>query len=116
MKLNCRPGDLAVIIASDPLTNPDTGGVLCDVLHAPSPHIGRVTFPDGTATTSTIDCPKWVIRTHRPISVTRFVDGRLILVTYAVCPDSKLRPIRPQADDGQDETLTWREVPTGVLA
>lgn len=116
MKLNCRPGDLAVIIASDPLTNPDTGGVLCDVLHAPTPHIGRVTFPDGTTVMSTSDIPKWVIRTHRPISVSYFIGGGLTSVTYAVCPDSKLRPIRPQADDGQDETLTWRDVPTGVAA
>lgn len=114
--MNCKPGDMAVIIDSDQYSNPDTGGVLCDVLHMPSPHIGRVTLPDGTVTTTTSDRPKWVIRTHRPILVSLFNGGGLTSVTYAICPDSKLRPIRPQADDGQDETLQWRDGPTGVVA
>ena len=111
MKLNCKPGDLAVIIDSHPRSNPDTGGVLCDVLHHPPSEF--FALPDGT--TSFANAPlgaRWVIRLHRPISVRVGVGGKFRPATYAVCPDSKLRPIRPQADDGQDETLQWRDVPT----
>ena len=98
--LNCRPGDLAVIIDSDQRTNPDSGGVLCDVLsHPPAPHFN---LPDGTPASSDSDLgSRWVIRLHRPVMV-RWTDGGIRTATYAVCPDNKLRPIRPQADDAQD--------------
>lgn len=101
--LNCRPGDLAVIIDSDPIWNPDTGGVLCDVIdHPPASYFN---LPDGTPADSSGDpSNRWVIRLHRPVMV-RWTRGEIRTAVYAVCPDNKLRPIRPQADDAQDEML-----------
>ncbi len=112
MKLNCKPGDLAVIIDSDPETNPDTGGVLCDVLcHPPGEYFN---LPDGTpARCDSGPATTWVIRLHRPINV-RWLDGGFHLASYAVCPDSKMRPIRD--NPGEDETLTWAPKREGVPA
>lgn len=112
--MNCKPGDLAIIIDSDSRTNPDTGGVLCDVLYHPTGEYFHL--PDGTlSTASTPLSQRWVIRLHRPITV-RSLAGGMRQATYAIYPDSKLRPIRD--NPGQDETLQWRDVPTptGVLA
>lgn len=107
MKLNCKPGDLAVIIDSNPVVNPDTGGVLCDVLHHPPAR--HFDLPDGTPARCLGDLSaRWVIRLHRQIKVL-WGDGTHHLATYAVCHDSKMRPIRD--NPGADETLTWLDVP-----
>jgi hypothetical protein len=109
MKLNCRPGDLAVIVA-DHKTHPDTVGLLCNVLHQ-SP-AGDFLLPDGVLTAATHH-PSWVIKLSRPVQL-RWYDGIIRPATYASCPDSHLRPIRN--DPGADETLTWCDVPDGVTA
>ena len=105
--MNCKPGDLAVIIASDSHVNPDSGGVLCDVIdHPPSKYFA---LPDGTRAASNSPlCDRRVIRLHRTI-VVRWTNGELHRAIYAVCPDSKLRPIRD--NDGEDETLQWANKP-----
>lgn len=114
MKLNCKPGDLAVIVDSDPKCNPDTGGVLCDVLyHPPSDYFK---LPDGTNAHASLPFEnRWVIRLHRPIK-TLWWDGKLHDATYAVCPDNKMRPIRDPGEDATDETLQWLDVPRKVAA
>jgi len=112
VKLNCKPGDMAIIIDSDPFRNPDTGGVLCDVLHHPP--LGYFRFPDGTpAARAERPACSWVIRLHRPIQV-RWTAGEIRTAVYAVCPDNKLRPIRDQP--GADETLEWAPKIEGVTA
>jgi len=109
MKLNCKPGDLAVIIADHKL-HPDSGGRLCDVLFE-SP-AGYFDLPDGVPTESTT-WPSWVIKLHNPILIL-WPDGISGPANYASCPDAKLRPIRDQP--GADETLSWVDVPSGVVA
>lgn len=112
MKINCKPGDLAVIIASDPYANPDSGGVLCDVLHHPPAE--DFDLPDGFPVHANQDLNRrWVIRLHRPITV-RWNFGATRSSMYAVCPDNMLRPIRD--NDGEDETLTWAPKHEGVTA
>lgn len=107
MKLNCKPGDLAVIVA-DHKTHPGTAGLLCDVLFA-SP-LGDFNLPNGFQTKATT-FPSWVIKLHRPVYVL-CLDGISRATDYAACPDEKLRPIRDQP--GEDETLSWCDVPSEV--
>ena len=108
MKLNCKPGDLAVI-TDNHASNPDTGGVLCDVLHHPPSEFFEL--PDGTKSYSNIPLgARWVIRLHRPITARR-LDGTYRQATYAVCPDNKMRPIRDPGEDARDETLSWIDTP-----
>lgn len=106
MKLNCEVGDLAVIV-SDHKQHPGTAGLLCDVLYQ-SPH-GDFDLPDGVPTRSTCSGPAWVIKLHRPVQVL-WRDGVMRPASYASCPDAKLRPIRDQP--GEDESLSWADVPT----
>jgi hypothetical protein len=86
--MNCKPGDLAVVVAAD---NPENIGRIVLVL-------GQAHRP-GT----------WVIRYHGHPGVTA-VGPCWEPWTY----DYELRPIRD--NDGEDETLTWAGKPEGVPA
>lgn len=86
MKLNCRPGDLAVVVKT--LNGEQVGRVVRCVTV-----VGDVFFTSGLRATA------WV--TNPPLI------GTTGMAT--VCPDPWLRPIRDQP--GEDETLTWAPVP-----
>lgn len=109
MKLNCKAGDLAVIVG-DHKTHPGTAGMLCHILSA-SP-VGPFRLPDGHLAEAEW-FPSWVIELSHPILM-KWNDGVVRPVTYATCPDAKLRPIRDTP--GDDETLSWCDVPEGVTA
>lgn len=100
MKLNCKPGDLAVIVVS-PETPENVGKIVrC---------IRRITEAepvDGmTWTASTSNTWTWLVETE---------GSRLLWGIYGQVPrrayaDHCLRPIRDQP--GADETLRWADVP-----
>lgn len=90
--MNCKPGDLAVIVATqDPYWLKDIGR-LVNVL-AP--------FGDGAS---------WFIS---PVDGSGFeCRGRVFQKMGEY--DRNLRPIRDPGDDAQDETLQWLPVPSKV--
>jgi hypothetical protein len=108
--MNCKPGDLAVIVSGSK-TNPQIAGMFCEVLYlAPS---GNFRFPNGVTAPDRVREASWLIKFATRIPV-HYLDGVYRPSEYAVCIDSKLRPIRDT--DGQDETLTWAPVPSKEFA
>lgn len=92
MKLNCKPGDLAVIVGADSLKE-NIGG-LVEVIEWV---VGRSE-------------PTWRVKTLQKL---RRRDGFFVEAgSYGKCRDSRLRPLRD--NDGEDETLQW--VPRKVEA
>lgn len=108
--MRCKPGDLAVV-TGDHGAHPETAGRLVDVLHVAAPDMTRL--PDGAPCHRSAGAHAWVIKFHNPIRI-RWSRGDWHMASYAVCPDSKLHPIRP--GEGSDETLTWAGKPEGVTA
>lgn len=107
MKLNCKPGDLAVVVGSS-----DFSGLIVNVLHR-APQV-PFNLPDGYPH---IACPEgnfWVIEFKSPIPA--FIKGSPIprQAKFATGRDDKLRPIRP--GEGDDETLTWAGKPEKITA
>lgn len=93
MKLNCKQGDLAVIVRS--IVNPETVGMIVQcVKYEPSPIAG----------------PAWKI--DRAVAPNVQI-GVFIHVADWI-RDANLRPLR--YNDGTDETLTWCDVPRKVAA
>ena len=87
---NCKLGDLAIIVRSR--TSPqDIGKIVTCVKLRPS--------PDGN--------PAWIIDPPLTNGIV-FHEGRYRLPDWIA--DECLRPIRP--GNGEDETLTWKDVPT----
>ena len=78
--MNCKPGDLAIVVGGNPLVPPALGAIV------------RVTvlnniFSDSWETDPPIFDPS---------------DSYFIVIQ-----DAHLRPIRPQDDDAQDESYAW---------
>lgn len=91
--MNCKPGDLAVIVRS---TDGQAVGRFVECLQMDGNHSEFG--------------PIWRVRTEGRGIVT--IHGTLAIVLHM--PDAWLRPIRP--DEGEDETLTWAGKPEGVKA
>lgn len=89
MKLNCKPGDLAIVVAGLNL------GLLVDVIYE-NPIYGHGV---------------WTVIPHSNV---KGIFGRGKAGEKIGCDDFKLRPIRP--DEGDDETLTWAGKPETVTA
>lgn len=103
--MNCKPGDLAVIVGFNPMV-PEISGRIVEVLAAaPAGHDFRL--PDGT--TNVAAGPGfWIVKFQNPVSVP-MDSGRSRMALFGSCPDSRLRPLRD--DPGADETLTWAGLP-----
>lgn len=94
MKLNCKPGDLAVIFKG-------------------MRNVGRLVeclaLTEAPSESSYLGSLGWAVRT---------LDGEPIRWTFSYfgefAPDDHLKPIRD--NDGEDETLQWLEVPRKVEA
>ena len=84
--MNCKPGDMAIVVSGFPRKN-----------------IGKIVV----VTTVSIVFSNNIWR-YEGVLTNEF--GLRILGVADEC----LRPLRDT--DGQDETLTWRDVPTGVAA
>lgn len=85
--MNCKPGDLAVVIGCR--SHPELNGIVLTVVRAVSPYA-------------------WLCAGH---------EIERVSWSYGVPPhifDDKLRPIRD--NDGEDESLAWAGKPQGVTA
>lgn len=94
--MNCKPGDLAVIV-NDPHCDQADLGRIVEVV-APDPQ----------------DFDEWECRPvgGPPLAYAR--EGEESRAGCVSIPDEWLRPIRDQ--DGEDETLTWAGKPQEVTA
>jgi hypothetical protein len=91
--MNCKPGDLAVIVRSVVESN-----------------MGRIVRCTRLATASELD--QWRVRTDRgPVWIIEQPIPHTIGGAKPFSMDAGLRPIRPQDDDATDETLLWLPVP-----
>jgi hypothetical protein len=90
--MNCKPGDLAVIVRGRNIALPCLGRIVRVLSTVPSPYCGS---------------PAWKLET--PLQ--HPVEG-----TMAYILDECLRPIRDPGDDARDETLDWLPVPTKEIA
>lgn len=93
--MNCKPGDLAVLVRVEkPQLEPNIGK-LVTVLRA-------------------YDATRWWVRNEQPMLASHApgVYHQVPVGNWVIASDPSLRPIRPQADDAQDETLSWLPVPT----
>lgn len=90
MKLNCKPGDLALVVAG-----PAEGYIVRCIERFDGPW-SDLTFDAG-----------W--RLDRAVPA---IDGRV----HHYKADAYLRPIRDPGEDAQDETLQWLDVPRKVAA
>lgn len=103
--MNCKPGDLAVIVASQATENI---GCIVEVLDASHP------CPCGCTSREQY----WSVRCHGRALVAFDLFGRRSEVKFADCPDRVLRPIRDPGDDAVDEVLervgapSYDEVPS----
>lgn len=88
--MRCKVGDLAVLVRS--VDNVNLGKV-CVVLR---PH-GLPGF--------------WTVQFPHAIGWSSWMTSSVAQV--GGCPDEWLRPIRD--NDGQDETLAWKETPTQII-
>jgi hypothetical protein len=88
--MNCKPGDLAVIVRSES----GNAGRIVEVLRA-SHH-----YPN-----------HWWVRLSHPA-----MNHFRMLVTEVNCADANLRPIRDPGDDAQDESFRWAPAPEKATA
>lgn len=105
MKLNCRPGDLAVVIVDGPFL-----GMIVEVLYkAP---MEPFNLPDGYPHVPGKE-NSWVIKMQRPIVLSLKYNSEKRMTIYACATDSVLRPIRDS--DGEDETMSWAGKPDPIV-
>lgn len=91
--MNCKPGDLAVVVGSSQYS-----GMICEVLYAAP--IGSFFLPDGFYAIDG-EVGYWVVKFSRKISVQTTNGFRETY--YGHGDDKYLRPIRDQ--DGTDEMI-----------
>lgn len=91
MKLNCKPGDMAIVVKSK---NGDQIGRIVECIRLD----GERVFSDGMTAFAWETAPSLVGESGRS----------------TLCPDHWLRPIRP--GEGDDETLIWAGKPEQVAA
>jgi hypothetical protein len=96
MKLNCKPGDLAVVVRS---ACGNEGKIVGCIRLATEAEIAQW---DHDAS----EGPVWLLNVDLP----RSAEGWGVGWYAPLAKDRNLRPIRP--NDGKDETLTWKDVPT----
>lgn len=100
--MNCRPGDLAVVVNAGEAVSSGWAGEVAKRLVGSIVRLVRLRPPDPAAN---FCYAALVWEFESPIAVT--VDSRTGIATGIA--DECLRPIRPS--EGADETLQWREVP-----
>lgn len=115
MKLNCKPGDLAIVIRPS-LRGQQLLGMIVRVLRAAPPNDFRL--PDGTLQVGG-GPGSWVIEFPRTVEVPmQYRSGKVGTrqALFGVVDDHYLRPIRDPGDDAADETLQWLGVPSKEAA
>ena len=106
-KLNCRPGDLAIVLApKSGASCSATGRIVTAVSLQPA---GRCVTPDGLEFEDIpVGASYWLVLYSRPMPQISML-GTVRASIYDVIRDSRLRPIRDQP--GDDETLSWISIP-----
>jgi hypothetical protein len=103
--MNCKPGDLAVIVRA---VHPENVGCLVHVLGPSGENAAKnLTHHRGEVL--------WLVRAQRPLRTTFYLAGVPVDVKptdTTNMPDSHLRPIRPQSDDATDEMVLRCGKPT----
>jgi hypothetical protein len=98
--MNCKPGDLAVIVRA---VHPENVGCLVHVLGPSGENAAKnLTHHRGEVL--------WLVQAQRPLRTTFYLAGVPVDVKptdTTNMPDSHLRPIRPQSDDATDESHAW---------
>lgn len=108
--MNCKPGDLAVVIG--PGITPGIVGRFVTVIR---PAVMGERFPSDIGTIRwTGDVPAWVVESANPLPWLASKSNRLHHMNRRAIGDAYLRPIRDQP--GEDETLTWAGKPEGVAS
>lgn len=108
--MNCKPGDIAIIVRSKFV--PDLLGRIVEVLNA-APSAGSFRLPNGQLHQQLIDRRfRWVCKFQNPIFAPS--DTGPIETVYAPVPDECLRPIRD--NDGEDEMIRIAELPHKEIA
>lgn len=103
MKLNCKPGDLAIVVGGQKST-----GRIVQVIRQYETG-ADVMARDGSTVRLTKGGSKWEIEGYV------FYESTCgVLFEAPVAFDNELRPIRP--DDSDDETLTWAGKPEKATA
>jgi hypothetical protein len=99
-KLNCKPGDLAVVVTAH---NPENIGTILRVIKAHRDQNALVDFKGQHI---------WLAEAPRPMTYN--VGGKLVKRKRGAVPDAILRPIRGLP--GADETRTDKSVEDKVTA
>lgn len=103
MKLNCRPGDLSVIVSCP--NSPSAVGRFVTVIR---PSVDGERISGFFVFKGIGGGPGWIVAASSPIEwCGDFVMERAIF-------DNLLKPIRNEP--GDDESLSWCDVPSGVTA
>ncbi len=98
--MNCKPGDLAVVVRAG--GSPEMLGLMCLVTSVGEfDHEGRWTW-----------LCRFQKKTQWDIWVEDVRTGRETMSRNGFMPDSDLRPIRNPGDDATDETLLWLPTPS----
>ncbi len=106
--MNCKPGDLAVVVSAG--ATPEMIGAIVLVKRATVPGEPNEA---GTAVFRA-NGPAWIVEAISGRIPTRYNDGSLEFSTWRSVLDRCLRPIRD--NDGEDETLTWAGKPERINA
>lgn len=108
MKLNCKPGDLAVVIKESPKAVKPIRDRFVTVISMVPAHTA-FRLPDGYwQCANALD--QWLVHWHCPVLYPTDT-GVHRSTNYGLLPDYALRPIRDPGDDAVDETLSWLPVP-----
>jgi hypothetical protein len=104
--MNCKPGDLAVIIRESKRKIGVLGKIVEVLYLAPR---NDFLLPDGCKHIGAgAGLPMWVVKFATPVQV-ELSNKRFRNTCYAAVADAVLRPIRDQP--GEDESLQWAPVP-----
>jgi hypothetical protein len=100
--MNCKPGDLAVIVARSA-----NYGRIVNVVRR---YAGELI--EGSDYHMVPDVVYWVVEANGAHLVVKQDFGPELACRQHVVRDERLRPIRDPGEDAKDETLQWKEVPT----
>ncbi len=96
--MNCRPGDMAVVLYSD---IPENVGLFVDVIEADDPTRHDITLLHPGQV--------WICRARGRITY-RNIFGQICHLTEGPIPDEVLKPIRPPEQDTNTQTEKDLEV------
>jgi hypothetical protein len=111
VKLNCKEGDIAVLIKQPKCGKYPVLGRLVTVLYSCPTHV-EFKLPDGYTQQAVFsEFPYWVVEWDGPLKhpITGPAEHRIC--RHSILPDYALCPIRDPGEDAKDETLSWLPVP-----